>query len=277
MTEAPGPTLRSNIPSKRAKVTNDQIITDTGVLTEDPAPPIFIRKLRKAAVGTGCDIRLRVSVAGCPKPSLAWYHNDELLPPSEAQDAGGLWIRDCHTSDAGLYTCVATNELGEARSSAVLAIMDLGEDSETTEDEATEPQVPMETKEGHGWHHDKADRRGPAGEGGRVMDINPDGADRRATLPGGYDPVVERELRTLGSRPPGSNLDPANPARQALSGGPADGGPPVRHLGVEPLVRASHANLARPIQGSEESVSVGSDYYGSMFSLYRGRTFSMPL
>ncbi|XP_019128792.2 striated muscle preferentially expressed protein kinase isoform X2 [Larimichthys crocea] len=85
-------------------------------------------------------------------------------------------------------------------------------DSETTEDETTEPQ--METKEGGpGRHQDKAGRRGPSGEGGGMMDYNPDASDRRATLPGGYDPVVERELRALGSRPPGSHLDPTNPAR----------------------------------------------------------------
>lgn len=103
-------------------------------------------------------------------------------------------------------------------------------------------------------------------------------ADRRATLPGAYDPVVERELRALGSRPPGLHPDSSGQARQALgSGGPPAAAATVRHLGVEPLMRASHANLARPVQGSEESVSVGSDYYGSMFSLYRGRTFSMPL
>ncbi|CAB1327736.1 unnamed protein product [Coregonus sp. 'balchen'] len=60
-------------------------------------------------------------------------------------------------------------------------------DSETTEDEATEPQVPMETKEGPGGRHqDKAGRRVPAGEGGRMMDSSP---DRRATFPGGHDPV----------------------------------------------------------------------------------------
>ncbi|KAI4831635.1 hypothetical protein KUCAC02_001171 [Chaenocephalus aceratus] len=127
-------------------------------------------------------------------------------------------------------------------------------DSETTEDETTEPQ--METKEGLGRHQDKAGRRGPSGEGGGMMDYNPDASDRRATLPGGYDPVVERELRALGSRPPGSrppgsHLDPTNPARQALGGAPAEGAPPVRHLGVEPLIRASHANLARPVQGTQ--------------------------
>ncbi|XP_044200451.1 striated muscle preferentially expressed protein kinase isoform X3 [Thunnus albacares] len=84
-------------------------------------------------------------------------------------------------------------------------------DSETTEDETTEPQ--METKEGPGRHQDKAGRRGPSGEGGRMMDYNPDASDRRATLPGAYDPVVERELRALGSRPPGPHLDPTNPTR----------------------------------------------------------------
>ncbi|KAM7365659.1 hypothetical protein PAMP_016574 [Pampus punctatissimus] len=119
-----------DIPSKRAKVTKDQVVPDNKASTQEPTPPVFIRKLRKAAVGTGCDIRLRVSVAGFPKPSLAWYHNDNLLPPSEAQDSGGLWIRDCHTSDAGLYTCTATNEMGETSCSAVLAIMDLGEDTQ---------------------------------------------------------------------------------------------------------------------------------------------------
>lgn len=127
MAERPVPSPSLDIPSKRAKVIKDQVVPGSRDLTQEPTPPVFIRKLRKAAVGTGCDIRLRVSAAGFPKPSLAWYHNDELLPPSEAQDSGGLWIRDCHTSDAGLYTCVATNELGEASCSAVLAIMDLGE------------------------------------------------------------------------------------------------------------------------------------------------------
>lgn len=108
-------------------MTNDPVRHDTEGETQDLSAPVFIRKLRKAAVGTGCDIRLRVSVSGHPKPSLTWYHNETLLPTSEVQDPGGLWIRDCHTTDAGLYTCVATNELGETSCSAVLAVMDLGE------------------------------------------------------------------------------------------------------------------------------------------------------
>lgn len=120
MAEGPGSSRSLEGP----KVTGDQIFSDAAM----QEPPVFSRKLRKAAVGTSCDIRLRVSVTGYPKPSLTWYHNDEPRLPSEGQDSGGLWIRDCRMSDAGLYTCVATNELGEASCSAVLAIMDLGED-----------------------------------------------------------------------------------------------------------------------------------------------------
>ncbi|XP_014907071.1 striated muscle preferentially expressed protein kinase isoform X2 [Poecilia latipinna] len=204
---SPCPTILS----MKAKTKGAQNLQNQEGESQETSAPFFIRKLRKAAVGTGCDIRLRVSVSGHPKPSMTWYHNDELISPSEAQDSGGLWIRDSHTNDAGMYTCVASNDLGEASCSAVLAVMDLGEDSETTEDETTEPQ--METKEGPGRHQDKVGRKGPSGEGGRMMDYNPDASDRRATLPGTYDPVVERELRALGSRPPGPHLDPTNPAR----------------------------------------------------------------
>ncbi|XP_029300651.1 striated muscle preferentially expressed protein kinase-like [Cottoperca gobio] len=275
MAESPGSSPSLSVPSKRPKVTKDQMVPDAGVA--EPMAPVFIRKLRKAAVGTRCDIRLRVSVGGFPKPLLTWYHNDELLPSSEAQGAGGLWIRDCRTSDAGLYTCVATNELGEASCSAVLAIMDLGEenwafhtdiwqiypcevfrscrkqsyDSETTEDETTEPQ--METKEGLGRHQDKAGRRGPSGEGGGMMDYNPDASDRRATLPGAYDPVVERELRALGSRPPGPHLDPTNPARTQTADESQGLSPPAPLSSPQPPPSAYKKSTSTPDQDPDKT------------------------
>uniref|UniRef100_W5MSH8 non-specific serine/threonine protein kinase n=1 Tax=Lepisosteus oculatus TaxID=7918 RepID=W5MSH8_LEPOC len=114
------------IPSKRAKVVPDQVVPELGGSDEYSyrTPPVFLRKMKNAAVGTGCDIRLKVTVAGDPQPNLHWYRNDMLLP-MDNQEYGGLWIRDCKLSDAGLYTCIATNPLGEARTSAVLAVMDL--------------------------------------------------------------------------------------------------------------------------------------------------------
>ncbi|MEQ2183023.1 hypothetical protein GOODEAATRI_028312 [Goodea atripinnis] len=107
----------SIIPSKKAKIKDVPGLQNHEGENQDVSAPVFTRKLRKAAVGTGCDIRLRVSVSGHPKPLMTWYHNEELIAPSEAQDSGGLWIRDCRTNDAGLYTCVASSELAEQRGS----------------------------------------------------------------------------------------------------------------------------------------------------------------
>ncbi|CAB1426650.1 unnamed protein product [Pleuronectes platessa] len=115
------------VPPKRSKASPEKVVAEPrGPGHPVPTPPAFVRKMRNAAVGTGCDIRLKVTVAGDPQPSLYWYHNEDLLN-MENQEYGGLWIRDCKPSDAGLYTCIANNHLGEIRSSAVLAVLDLGE------------------------------------------------------------------------------------------------------------------------------------------------------
>ncbi|XP_072253768.1 striated muscle preferentially expressed protein kinase-like [Leuresthes tenuis] len=140
------------IPTKRSKANPEQVVPEPRPGYPTPSPPVFIRKMRNAAVGTGCDIRLKVTVAGDPQPSLYWYHNDDLLN-MDNQEYGGLWIRDCKPSDAGLYTCIANNHLGEARTSAVLAVLDLGEDSETTEDEGGDQ---FETKDESGDVEDQA-------------------------------------------------------------------------------------------------------------------------
>ncbi|XP_062258664.1 striated muscle preferentially expressed protein kinase [Platichthys flesus] len=141
------------IPPKRSKSSPEKMVAEPrGPGHPVPTPPAFVRKMRNAAVGTGCDIRLKVTVAGDPQPSLYWYHNEDLLN-MENQEYGGLWIRDCKPSDAGLYTCIANNHLGEIRSSAVLAVLDLGEDSETTEDECEDR---FQTKEDSGEVEDQA-------------------------------------------------------------------------------------------------------------------------
>ncbi|XP_074169907.1 striated muscle preferentially expressed protein kinase isoform X6 [Rhinolophus sinicus] len=77
--------------------------------------------------------------------------------------------------------------------------------------------------------------------------------------------VLEQEAGSRGGtrRPPGS-------PRQAQTTGAWP-----RHLGVEPLVRASRANLVGASWGSEDSLSVASDLYDSAFSLYRGRALSI--
>ncbi|XP_044159571.1 LOW QUALITY PROTEIN: striated muscle preferentially expressed protein kinase [Bufo gargarizans] len=124
----PSPTVTP----KRPKLMSDQE-------QSKPCPPQIVRKLKNAAIGTGCDISLKVAVEGVPVPSLSWYKNKEPLDPG-AEEYGTLCIRDSKIEDAGVYTCVALNPLGEAITSAVLAIIDL-EDSEPGEEDTGGPQL----------------------------------------------------------------------------------------------------------------------------------------
>ncbi|NWT06213.1 SPEG kinase, partial [Mionectes macconnelli] len=267
------------IPPKRAKVT-----AEPGVPEEGPvrlAAPCFVRKLKNAAIGTGCDIRLRVVVVGNPRPSLRWYRNQEQLSQG-SEEYGTLWIRDSKKEDAGVYTCVAENERGEAMTSAVLAIMDM-EDSETGEDESSDPQVTQRSD-----LQDETAFSTPTGGSDTLVDASMNTtptsvlalsqAEERSSWSGSQQTVVEKETdASIPSRGPylrpAAWPQPQGTPRQANT--PAPCGAEVRHLGVEPLVRASRANLVGTSWGSEDSLSVASDPYGSAFSLYRGRALSL--
>ncbi|NWV06008.1 SPEG kinase, partial [Ptilonorhynchus violaceus] len=267
------------IPPKRAKVT-----AEPGPPEEGPArlaAPCFVRKLKNAAIGTGCDIRLRVVVVGNPRPSLRWYRNEEQLAQG-GEEYGTLWIRDSKKEDAGVYTCVAENERGEAMTSAVLAIMDM-EDSETGEDESSDPQVTQRSD-----LQDETAFSTPTGGSDTLVDASMNTtptsvlalsqAEERSSWSGSQQTVVEKETdASLSARGPylrpAAWPQPQGTPRQANT--PAPRGAEVRHLGVEPLVRASRANLVGTSWGSEDSLSVASDPYGSAFSLYRGRALSL--
>ncbi|KAL8182996.1 UNVERIFIED_CONTAM: hypothetical protein K2H54_011433 [Gekko kuhli] len=89
--------------------------------------------------------------------------------------------------------------------------------------------------------------------------------EERSSWSGSQTTVLEKDP-DAGPAVRGPYLHPSIP-RQA----PAE----ARHLGVEPLVRASRAELIGVAPGSEDSLSLGSDPYGSAFSLYRGRALSL--
>ncbi|XP_065607084.1 striated muscle preferentially expressed protein kinase isoform X2 [Cyrtonyx montezumae] len=266
------------IPPKRAKVTAEQEGAKEGPTRL--AAPAFVRKLKNAAIGTGCDIRLRVVVVGNPRPSLRWYHNEEQLAPS-GEEYGTLWIRDSTKEDAGVYTCVAENERGEAMTSAVLAIIDM-EDSETGEDEPSDPQVTQRSE-----LQDETAFSTPTGGSDTLVDASMNTtptsvlalsqAEERSSWSGSQQTVVEKEpdanLPVRGPYLRPTAWPPQGTPRQANA--PSPRGAEVRHLGVEPLVRASRANLVGTSWGSEDSLSVASDPYGSAFSLYRGRALSL--
>ncbi|XP_068804933.1 striated muscle preferentially expressed protein kinase isoform X1 [Struthio camelus] len=155
-------------------------------------------------------------------------------------------------------------------------------DSETGEDEPSDPQVTQRSE-----LQDETAFSTPTGESDTLVDASMNTtptsvlalsqAEERSSWSGSQQTVVEKETdASLPVRGPylrPSAWQPQGTPRQANA--PAPHGAEVRHLGVEPLVRASRANLVGTSWGSEDSLSVASDPYGSAFSLYRGRALSL--
>ncbi|KAM8790385.1 striated muscle preferentially expressed protein kinase isoform 3-T3 [Rhynchonycteris naso] len=228
--------------------------------------PVFLRPLKDAAVFVGCDVRLRVVVSGTPQPSLSWFRDGQLLPPP-APEPSCLWLRNCGAQDAGKYSCRAQNERGQACCEAVLTVLEVG-DTETGEDDISDVQGTQRLE-----LRDDRTFSTPTGGSdtlvGTSLDTPPTSmtgtSEEQVSWWGSGQTVLEQEVGSRG----GNRRLPGSP-RQAQAAG---AGP--RHLGVEPLVRASRANLVGASWGSEDSLSVASDLYGSAFSLYRGRALSI--
>ncbi|XP_069925959.1 striated muscle preferentially expressed protein kinase isoform X1 [Oryctolagus cuniculus] len=100
--------------------------------------PVFLRPLRNSAVCAGSDVRLRVVVSGTPQPSLSWFRDGQPLP-APAPEPSCLWLRSCGAQDAGVYSCRAQNERGQASCEAVLTVLEVA-DSETAEDDISDVQ-----------------------------------------------------------------------------------------------------------------------------------------
>ncbi|XP_069430725.1 striated muscle preferentially expressed protein kinase isoform X10 [Ovis canadensis] len=121
------------VPPKRAKVG-----AGGGAAAAVAGAPVFLRPLKDAAVSAGSDVRLRVVVSGTPQPSLSWFRDGQRLPPP-APEPSCLWLRSCGPRDAGVYSCRAQNERGQASCEAVLTVLEVG-DSETGEDDISDGQ-----------------------------------------------------------------------------------------------------------------------------------------
>ncbi|XP_014640812.1 PREDICTED: striated muscle preferentially expressed protein kinase isoform X1 [Ceratotherium simum simum] len=228
--------------------------------------PVFLRPLKDVAVCAGSDVRLRVVVSGTPQPGLSWFRDGQPLPPP-APEPSCLWLRSCGAQDAGVYSCRAQNQRGQASCEAVLTVLAVG-DSETGEDDISDVQGTQRLE-----LRDDGAFSTPTGGSdtlvGTSLDTPPTSvtgtSEEQVSWWGSGQTVLEQEAGSRG----GTRRLPGSPRQaQATGAGP-------RHLGVEPLVRASRANLVGASWGSEDSLSVASDPYGSAFSLYRGRALSI--
>ncbi|XP_039700857.1 striated muscle preferentially expressed protein kinase-like [Pteropus medius] len=105
------------VPPKRAKVG-----AGGGAVA---GAPVFLRPLKDAAVFAGSDLRLRVVVSGTPQPSLSWFQDGQPLP-LPAPEPSCLRLRSCSAQDAGVYSCRAQNERGQACCEAVVTVLEVG-------------------------------------------------------------------------------------------------------------------------------------------------------
>ena len=90
--------------------------------------PVFIKEVSNAEISIGDVAKLFVTVFGIPTPQIQWFFNGAVLAPSadykfvfDGNDHS-LIILSTKLEDEGEYTCIASNEYGQAMCSAYLKI-----------------------------------------------------------------------------------------------------------------------------------------------------------
>lgn len=145
-----------------AKATNkagtDQTAANFGVIEPVEAPK-FIEPLSDFEIQPGQATQLQVKVVGKPEPQIAWLKNGKpvqvdgqrIISKQGEQGEHTLVVNNVSDSDAGTYTCVATNKAGEAKSVGDLKHGKEGITPETAEEVAPhfiEPLKQVQVEEG---------------------------------------------------------------------------------------------------------------------------------
>ncbi|ESO07120.1 hypothetical protein HELRODRAFT_191066 [Helobdella robusta] len=92
--------------------------------------PHFTEHLRNQIADEGSEVQLTCQVKGQPRPIITWYHNGHLIRPSSrhaqrfnpADWTATLIIIAVNVNDAGIYTCSASNEVGQEYTSAEVKV-----------------------------------------------------------------------------------------------------------------------------------------------------------
>jgi len=90
--------------------------------------PEFVFPLRNRFIQEGDGVKLLASVEGKPKPHVQWFKDGKELRPSTHYDIHhslgicSLEIISCEPGDAGRYSCLASNSIGEEETSCKVDI-----------------------------------------------------------------------------------------------------------------------------------------------------------
>uniref|UniRef100_M4AGJ1 non-specific serine/threonine protein kinase n=1 Tax=Xiphophorus maculatus TaxID=8083 RepID=M4AGJ1_XIPMA len=116
---------------KETKLENVVFLCLTPFYFFKPAPPDFLVPLSDVTCDNGESVTLRCKVCGRPRATVTWRGPNESNLTNNGHvtiaynDAGEATLRiiGATAEDDGVYTCVATNELGSVTSSASLRVL----------------------------------------------------------------------------------------------------------------------------------------------------------
>ncbi|XP_064619618.1 titin-like isoform X3 [Lineus longissimus] len=98
------------------------------VIEEAPRKPVVLEHLNDKSANDGDKVTLECSVEECENLTIKWYKDDVIIK-NDADfkqtfkgNKAKLVISEIFPEDGGIYSCVITNENGEARSACSLAI-----------------------------------------------------------------------------------------------------------------------------------------------------------
>ncbi|XP_058802233.1 neuroglian isoform X2 [Phymastichus coffea] len=99
-------------------------------------PPEILQPPMDESTVDGKTIKMTCRVFGAPKPAVKWIRNGQELTGGRYRtlETGDLQIQDVTFSDAGEYSCYATNNLGNANATGHLAVKEHTKITDVPED-----------------------------------------------------------------------------------------------------------------------------------------------
>lgn len=108
---------------------SEESVRESAMLHEVRNKLTFESELKNSVASVGNKIKLLCTVVG-PSPSLNWFKDDEPIefsPPrvknTSSGSFGSITFLAVNESDAGIYKCVAGNQVSEAESSCQLTVL----------------------------------------------------------------------------------------------------------------------------------------------------------
>ncbi|NXV77677.1 SDK2 protein, partial [Atlantisia rogersi] len=104
-------------------------VQTTTYLAVTSIAPNITRGPQDSTVIDGMSVILNCETSGAPRPAITWQKGERILASGSVQlprftllESGSLLISPAHLSDAGTYTCLATNSRGVDEASADLVV-----------------------------------------------------------------------------------------------------------------------------------------------------------